>query len=107
MKHKLTSVEFGVWKRDIGYAYASVCATFCLESCYTFPFCCVRGPSLSHTHTYALHPLSLSLSLQSEELDDKANAVLPAGLLARFEDPKWKERLEACEKLKEVQLCTN
>ncbi|CAI8010225.1 Cytoskeleton-associated protein 5 [Geodia barretti] len=40
-------------------------------------------------------------AISSEELDDKANEVLPPGLLARFEDPKWKERLEACEKLKQ------
>ena len=31
--------------------------------------------------------------------------MLPAGLLARFEDPKWKERLDACEKLKQVCVC--
>ena len=46
----------------------------------------------THTHTHT----------QSEELDEKANAVLPPGLLAKFEDAKWKERLEACEKLREV-----
>ena len=38
-------------------------------------------------------------------MEEKAKAVLPSGLLEQLEDPKWKERLEACTKFKEVSLC--
>lgn len=51
--------------------------------------------SSSPNINYESHP-------QNEEVEDKANAVLPAGLLAQLEDPKWKDRLEACGKFKEV-----
>ena len=39
-------------------------------------------------------------------MEDKATAVLPSGLMDRMADPKWKERLEACEKFKEVHVHT-
>ena len=41
---------------------------------------------------------------QNEEVDEKASAVLPSGLMDQLADPKWKERLEACDKFKQVQL---
>ncbi len=40
--------------------------------------------------------------MQTEEVEEKANAVLPSGMLDRLADPKWKERLEACEEFKKV-----
>ena len=44
------------------------------------------------------------LNFQNEEVDDKASQVLPSGLMDQLADPKWKERLDACEKFKQV-LC--
>ncbi|XP_064399412.1 cytoskeleton-associated protein 5-like isoform X3 [Halichondria panicea] len=39
-------------------------------------------------------------AIATEEVEEKANAVLPSGMLDRLADPKWKERLEACEEFK-------
>ena len=30
--------------------------------------------------------------------------MLPSGLMDQLADPKWKERLEACDKFKQVQI---
>ena len=30
--------------------------------------------------------------------------MLPSGLMDQLVDPKWKERLEACDKFKQVQI---
>ncbi len=40
-------------------------------------------------------------------MDDKAGALLPSGLLEQLADTKWKDRLEACGKLKEVGVVTS
>ncbi len=45
--------------------------------------------------------------VQAEEVEGKASALLPSGMLEKLADPKWKERLEACEQFKQVHLTSN
>ena len=60
-------------------------------------------PPLHNNGKGSVSPVLPSLSYQAEEVEEKAAAVLPKGLLDMLADTKWKERLEACEKFQEVR----